>query len=67
MSAVRMPEPIVRVERVGALPVVSVRPCPDDVAAMKSFATFAEAEEYGSALASERGWRFVPLEKRSSK
>jgi hypothetical protein len=51
--------PIVRVERVGALPVVSVRPCPDDVAPLKSFATFAEAETYASTLAAERGWRLV--------
>jgi hypothetical protein len=52
-------QPVVRVERVGALPVVSVRPCPDDVPALKSFATFADAEAYACALASERGWRLI--------
>lgn len=57
-------QPVVRVERVGALPIVSVRPCPDDVPAIKSFDTFADAETYASALADERGWRFIGLKGR---
>jgi hypothetical protein len=59
MPQVAIPTPTVRVERVGALPVVSVRPCPDDVPAIRSFPTFAAAQEFAAALAAERGWRLI--------
>jgi hypothetical protein len=60
---VAIPTPTVRVERVGALPIVSIKPCPDDLPALKSFDTFADAEAFASALAAERGWRFVGLKR----
>jgi hypothetical protein len=56
---VRRPESVVRLGRIGGLAVVSVRPCPDDIPALKSFPTFVEAEAYAVALAAERGWRLV--------
>ena len=52
-------QPVIRVERCGALPIVSVRPAPDDVPAIQSFDTFAAAEAYAAGLSAERGWRFV--------
>lgn len=63
MPEIKRAQPVVRVERCGALPIVSVRPAPDDVPAIQSFATFADAEAYACALASERGWRLSELKR----
>ena len=60
MAEILRLHPVVRVERVGPLPVVSVRPAPHDVPAMQSFETFAAAELYAPKQAADRGWRFIP-------
>ena len=54
-------KPTIRVELVGAIWTVSVRPCPDYMPPMKSCPTEAAAADYARQLRAERGWRITPL------
>jgi hypothetical protein len=55
----RLP-PLVRVERWSAGWIVSVRPCPDNVASMRNFLTEVQAAEYAEELQREHGFRVRP-------
>ena len=52
--------PLIRVELVGAIWTVSVRPCPPDIPSMKSFKSEADAAEFAADLSREYGWRIRP-------
>jgi hypothetical protein len=53
-------KPLVRVEKWSAGWIVSVRPCPDDIASMRNFMTETEAAEYAAELQREHGFRVRP-------
>ena len=61
MSVVRLRlRPLIRVEKWSAGWIVTVRPCPDDIASMRNFMTEADAAEYAEQLQREHGFRVRP-------
>jgi hypothetical protein len=53
-------KPVIRVELIGAIWTVSIRPVPVDQLSMKSFPNEAAAGEYARQLRREHGWRITP-------
>jgi hypothetical protein len=44
----------------GAIWIVSIRPCPDDLPSMKSFHNERAAADYANELREKRGWKIRP-------
>lgn len=53
-------KPVIRVDQLGGLWGVSIRPCPDDQPSLKSFDNSRDAAAYATALKAAHGWRIYP-------